>query len=35
MIDSIFNSFALPRQEQILEQEQEQERGWIGQYEGI
>lgn len=34
MINSIFvNSFVLPRQEQIPEQEQE--RGWIGKYEGI
>ena len=35
IINSTLNSFALPRQEQIPEQEQEQERGWIGQYEGI
>ena len=34
MINSIFvNSFVLPRQEQIPEQEQE--RGLIGKYEGI
>ena len=34
MIDStLINSFVLPSQEQIPEQEQE--RGWIGKYEGI
>ena len=35
IVNSILNSFVSPKQEQIPEQKQEQERGWIGKYEGI